>query len=86
MEGGWGLLPPWDGRKFEFFSSDTRLWPAVPVYLVHSAVTRGVPKPPVLLHRHRGGPNLKMLPLSLRSYSSTTTSSIYIYRWCHSHF
>src|SRR5438045_9638862 len=24
------------------------LWPAVPVYFVHSAVTRGVPKPPVL--------------------------------------
>lgn len=46
--GGRGLLPPWDGRKVEFSSPDTRLWPAVPVYLVHSAVTRGVPKPPVL--------------------------------------
>src|ERR1017187_3774918 len=37
------------------------------------------------LHRHRGGPNLKMLPLSLRSSSSTTTSLIYIYRWYQSH-
>ena len=47
MEGGRGLLPPWDRRKFEFSAPDTRLWPAVPVYLVHSAVTHGVPKPPV---------------------------------------
>ena len=46
--GGRGLLPPWDVRKVEFSSPETRLWPAVPVYLVHSAVTRGVPKPPVL--------------------------------------
>jgi hypothetical protein len=47
MDGGRGLLPPWDGRKFEFSSLDTRLWPAVPVYFVHSAVPHGVPKPPV---------------------------------------
>src|ERR1035441_9646295 len=45
--GGRGLLPPWDGRKIEFSSPSVLLWPAVPVYLVHSAVTRGVPKPPV---------------------------------------
>jgi hypothetical protein len=48
MEGWAGLLPPWDGRKVEFASPDTRLWSAVPVYLVHSAVTRGVVKPPVV--------------------------------------
>ena len=47
MEGGRGLLPPWHGRKVEFSSPDTRLWPVVPVYFVHSAVTRGVSKPPV---------------------------------------
>ncbi len=47
MEGGRGLLPPGEWRKVEFSSSDTRLWPAVPDYLVHSAVTRGVPTPPV---------------------------------------
>src|SRR5438067_9790895 len=26
----------------------TRLWPAMPVYLIHSALTRGVRKPPLL--------------------------------------
>ena len=46
--GGRGLLAPWHRRKVEFSSPDTRLWPAVPVYLIHSAVTRGVRKSPVL--------------------------------------
>jgi hypothetical protein len=46
--GGRELLAPWHGRKVEFSSPDTRLWPAVPVYLIHSALTHGVRKPPVL--------------------------------------
>src|SRR6266567_892385 len=37
-------------------------------------------EPSRALHRHRGGPNLKMLPLSLRASSPATTSLIYIYR------
>src|SRR5579864_1148280 len=62
MEGWRGLLPPWDGRKVEFSSPDTRLWPAVPRLLRTlrrdpwgSAASRA-------LHRHRGGPNLKNAP------------------------
>src|ERR1035438_5160687 len=75
--GGRGLLPPWDGRKVEF-SSPT--------------LGSGLPCPSICtlrrdpwgseasraLHRHRGGPILKMLPLSLRAevlHSLTATAS-----------
>src|ERR1017187_4293802 len=75
--GGRGLLPPWDGRKVEF-SSPT--------------LGSGLPCPSICtlrrdpwgseasraLHRHRGRPNLKMLPLSLRAevlHSLTATAS-----------
>ena len=34
----------------------------VPVYFVHSAVTRGVAKASPALHRHRGGPNCENAP------------------------
>src|SRR6266567_3320069 len=75
----WAEAPAPSGMEEKLSSPppDTRLWPAVPVYLVHSAVTRGVPKPPVLCVVIGVGRILKMLPLSLRASSSTTTSLIY---------
>src|SRR5436305_438248 len=51
----------------------------MPVYLVHSAVTHGVRKPPLLCIVIGVGRISKMLPLSLRASSSTTTRFIYTF-------
>src|SRR5438270_12617917 len=58
---------PVTGKKSLVLLPDNRFWPAVPVYLIHSAATRAVRKPPLLCIVIGVGRISKMLPLSLRA-------------------
>jgi hypothetical protein len=69
MEGGRGLLPPWMAEKL---SSPPRHSALACRARLSCTLRRGPwgSEASRALHRHRGGPNLKMLPLSLRAFSS----------------
>src|SRR5438309_10502419 len=66
-------------KKVRVLLRKTRFWRAVPVYLIHSAATRAVRKPPLLCIVIGVGRISKMLPLSLRASSAPTNGDIYTF-------